>query len=159
MSRTYQLPDEAVAERQRAEYIQTRRSVPGVTGQRSGVRNGSEESQGSGDSDGSAWGSGFQPRERVETVRNCAALPRDFVEGVVLRVAGALLGMTEDAAGAWNTGGKHQSNANDLESQELQIYLHKCSPALSECLLDFTWILKILTLTSVSRSKVSALTN
>ncbi|CAL8377643.1 unnamed protein product, partial [Boreogadus saida] len=42
------------------------------------------------------WGAGFQPRERVEKVRNCAALPRDFVDGVVLRVAKALLGLAED---------------------------------------------------------------
>lgn len=40
------------------------------------------------------WGSGFQPREKIETVRNCAALPRDFVDGVVLKVAMALLGLT-----------------------------------------------------------------
>uniref|UniRef100_A0A4W5PQY2 tRNA (uracil-O(2)-)-methyltransferase n=1 Tax=Hucho hucho TaxID=62062 RepID=A0A4W5PQY2_9TELE len=32
-------------------------------------------------------GPGFQPRERIETVRNCTALPRDFVDGIGLRVA------------------------------------------------------------------------
>ncbi|CAL8241975.1 unnamed protein product [Merluccius merluccius] len=45
---------------------------------------------------GSNWGVGFQPRERVEKVRNCAALPRDFVDSVVLRVATALLGLAMD---------------------------------------------------------------
>ncbi|XP_030193956.1 putative tRNA (uracil-O(2)-)-methyltransferase [Gadus morhua] len=48
---------------------------------------------------GNDWGAGFQPRERVEKVRNCAALPRDFVDGVVLRVAKALLGLAEDDGG------------------------------------------------------------
>lgn len=110
MSRNYQLPDEAEVERQRAEYIQTRRSVPGATCQRSNMRNDSEGCHGSGDTQRSAWGSGFQPRERVETVRNCAALPRDLVDSVVLRVASSLLGMTEDDGGGvtgnWNRGGK-----------------------------------------------------
>lgn len=103
MSRNYHLPDEAEAERRRAEYIHTRRSVPRVTG-----RNDHDGCCGSGDSHGSSWGSGFQPRERVEAVRNCAALPRDVVDGVVLRVASCLLGMTEDAGatGDWNRGGK-----------------------------------------------------
>lgn len=104
MSRSYTLPDEAEAERRRAEYIQSRRVLPGVTGQRSDV--GSD----SGGCHGSAWGSGFQPRERVEAVRNCAALPRDLVDGVVLLVARAVLGMSEGggqgAAGDWNRGGK-----------------------------------------------------
>ena len=67
---------------------------------------------------GNDWGAGFQPRERVEKVRNCAALPRDFVDGVVLRVAKALLGLAEDDGGpptptpaaaadvVWNPGGR-----------------------------------------------------
>lgn len=74
------------------------------------MRNDSEGCHGSGDTQRSAWGSGFQPRERVETVRNCAALPRDLVDSVVLRVASSLLGMTEDDGGGvtgnWNRGGK-----------------------------------------------------
>ncbi|EMP26433.1 Putative tRNA (uracil-O(2)-)-methyltransferase [Chelonia mydas] len=40
---------------------------------------------------GRVWLSGFQPREKVEQVRNCAALPRDFVDVVVLTVARLLL--------------------------------------------------------------------
>ncbi|CAG00715.1 unnamed protein product, partial [Tetraodon nigroviridis] len=109
MRRNYQLPDEAEVERRRAEYIQTRRSAPGATCQRSDMRKDSGGCHGSGEAHGSAWGSGFQPRERVETVRNCAALPRDLVDRVVLRVVGALLGMAEDGGGGvtgdWNRGG------------------------------------------------------
>ncbi|XP_065591901.1 probable tRNA (uracil-O(2)-)-methyltransferase isoform X2 [Cyrtonyx montezumae] len=37
------------------------------------------------------WMPGFQPREKVEQTRNCAALPRDFVDDVVLNVANLLL--------------------------------------------------------------------
>lgn len=112
-SRSYQLPDEAEAERRRAEYIQARTSVPGVTCQRSDMSNDGQGCHGSGDAHGSAWGSGFQPRERLEAVRNCAALPRDLVEGVVLRVAASLLGMAGDEGGGgtddWNGGGKRSA--------------------------------------------------
>lgn len=67
---------------------------------------------------GCDWGNGFQPREKIETVRNCAALPRDFVDGVVLKVAMTLLGLPgekteeeeENEIGkeriGWNAGGK-----------------------------------------------------
>ncbi|KAM6261777.1 putative tRNA (uracil-O(2)-)-methyltransferase isoform 1-T1 [Porphyrio hochstetteri] len=37
------------------------------------------------------WMPGFQPREKVEQIRNCASLPRDFVDDVVLSVANLLL--------------------------------------------------------------------
>ncbi|NWV63627.1 TRM44 methyltransferase, partial [Malurus elegans] len=37
------------------------------------------------------WMLGFQPREKVEKIRNCASLPRDFVDDVVLSVANLLL--------------------------------------------------------------------
>lgn len=110
MSRNYQPPDQAEAERRRAEFIQARRSAPGVTCERSDVRHDGQRCHGSGDSHSSAWGSGFRPRERREVVRNCAALPRDLVEGVVLRVAASLLGMTGDEGGGvtdgWSGGGK-----------------------------------------------------
>lgn len=110
MSRSYRLPDEAKAERRRAEYIQARAPVPGVACQRSDVSHDGQGCHGSGDAHGSAWGSGFRPRERLEAVRNCAALPRDLVEGVVLRVAASLLGLAEDEGGGgadgWNRGGK-----------------------------------------------------
>lgn len=112
-SRNYELPDEAEAERRRANYVESRKTRAGVTVQGSDVRNEGACRHGDKDTDrtrGSSWGAGFQPRDRVETVRNCAALPRDFVDGVVLQVANVLLGMTEGdgggAAGEWNRGGK-----------------------------------------------------
>ena len=61
------------------------------------------------------WLSGFQPREKVEHLRNCATLPRDFIDQVVLQVAHLLLDREEqisigDASSssskAWNRGGR-----------------------------------------------------
>lgn len=111
MSRNYQLPEETEAERRRTDYIQSRKAVPLGTVHGSDVRNDCwHESRDSDRTPGSSWGAGFQPRERVETVRNCATLPRDFVDGIVLQVANVLLGMTDDdgAGGVidWNRGGK-----------------------------------------------------
>lgn len=126
MSRNYQLPDEAEVERQRAEYIQTRRSVPGGHRQRSDMTNDSEGCHGSEETHRSAWGSGFQPRERLEAVRNCAALPRDLVDSVVLRVAGSLLGMTEDDGGGatdgWNRGGKPPIQRTFIQSRDQRTF-------------------------------------
>lgn len=64
---------------------------------------------------GRVWLSGFQPREKVEQVRNCAALPRDFVDVVVLTVARLLLNAAQKKPwdhtldvrlNTWNKGGK-----------------------------------------------------
>lgn len=125
-SRNYQLPDEAEAEQRRANYIESRKAASGVTVQRSDTRYDGGCCHGSKDTNRTSWGAGFQPRERLEMVRNCAALPRDFVDGVVLRVANVLLGMTEDGGGGatspeWNRGGKlpdtkHSSQANKHKS-------------------------------------------
>ena len=57
------------------------------------------------------WLSGFHPREKAERLRNCAALPREFVDRVVLQVAHLLLGRRSPPGGsaqAWNRGGNHQ---------------------------------------------------
>nr|XP_057924818.1 probable tRNA (uracil-O(2)-)-methyltransferase [Doryrhamphus excisus] len=90
-SRSYQTSDEAQAEDRRARYIQSR------------------VSEVESDPVSSSWGSGFQPREKVEVVRNCATLSHDFVDDVVLRVADALLALTvadgQSFSSEWNTGG------------------------------------------------------
>lgn len=60
------------------------------------------------------WMPGFCPREKAERVRNCAALPRDFIDQVVLQVANLLLdgknlttGSAEDGSlKTWNEGGR-----------------------------------------------------
>ncbi|XP_077598350.1 putative tRNA (uracil-O(2)-)-methyltransferase [Stigmatopora nigra] len=88
--RTYEACDEAQAEERRVQFIRSRQS-PSVD-----------------DDTGKAWGSGFRPRERVEVVRNCMALSRDLVDGVVLRVAHALLAMPDERPSCpegWKRGG------------------------------------------------------
>ncbi|XP_068164537.1 probable tRNA (uracil-O(2)-)-methyltransferase isoform X2 [Antennarius striatus] len=89
-SRNYPPCDEEEAERRRVGFLRSR------------------QTKGTDGTPGGSWGAGFQPRDRVEAVRNCAALPRDFVDGVVLQVAHFLLGMTEDggegSSGDWNRG-------------------------------------------------------
>ncbi|KFP88811.1 putative tRNA (uracil-O(2)-)-methyltransferase, partial [Apaloderma vittatum] len=47
---------------------------------------------------GTIWMPGFHPREKVEQIRNCASLPRDFVDDVVLKVANLLLNATPQKA-------------------------------------------------------------
>lgn len=64
---------------------------------------------------GTTWMPGFQPREKVVQIRNCASLPRDFVDDVVLNVAKLLLSATPPKSCSnmhggntdiWNQGGE-----------------------------------------------------
>ncbi|XP_069374675.1 probable tRNA (uracil-O(2)-)-methyltransferase isoform X2 [Paralichthys olivaceus] len=132
-SRNYPPSDEAEAERRRVHYIQSRQTTPG--GQRSDIGDYGDGCHGNADDDitsGSSWGAGFQPRDRVEVVRNCASLPRDFVDGVVLQVANSLLGMTVDDSGGhhgnWNRGGSLSVSevAGLLEQETLQLLKKEC---------------------------------
>lgn len=81
------------------------------------------------------WVPGFCPREKAERVRNCAALPRDFVDQVVLQVASLLLdgkfnaGNSEDGAlKTWNGGGSLSlaEVAAELDSETLQRLKREC---------------------------------
>ncbi|XP_061769871.1 probable tRNA (uracil-O(2)-)-methyltransferase isoform X2 [Nerophis ophidion] len=102
-TRNYQAFDEAQVEDRRAQYIQNRGSA---------IKK---------DHVSSSWGSGFHPREKVEVVRNCGTLSRDFVDDVVIRVADALLRMTADggqSCSSWNTGGS-------LSLGEVALLLHQ----------------------------------
>eukprot|EP00064_Thunnus_orientalis_P006117 superscaffoldBa00000622_g6132 len=134
-SRSYQASDEAQAEHRRACYIQSRQTVSGVTVQGSDIRNDRDCCHGNAETNrtpGSSWGAGFQPRDKVEVVRNCAALPRDFVDGIVLQVANVLLGMTVDDGGGlstdWNRGGSLSVSevAGLLEQENLQLLKKEC---------------------------------
>lgn len=122
MSRNYQPFAEAEVEQRRAHYIQSRHITPGVIVQGSDVTEHVTDSDGT---PGGYWGAGFQPRDRAATVRNCATLPRDFVDGVVLRVANVLLEMTENddgrSSGDWNQGGKPQHNSDRTSEINKQI--------------------------------------
>ncbi|XP_028284959.1 putative tRNA (uracil-O(2)-)-methyltransferase [Parambassis ranga] len=134
-SRSYLPPDEAEAEQRRSHYIQSRQTACGVAVQRSDTRKDMDCCHGNTDSDGApgySWGAGFQPRDRVEMVRNCATLSRDFVDGVVLQVATVLLGMTvADSGGSsseWNQGGSLSVSevAGLLEQETLQLLKKEC---------------------------------
>ncbi|KAK6292140.1 hypothetical protein J4Q44_G00379250 [Coregonus suidteri] len=132
-SRSYQLSDEPQAEECRVKYIQGRQTCSGVTVRESNAEGEAEHNHSETDRiHGTNWGAGFQPRERIETVRNCAALPRDFVDGIVLRVANSLLGLTKDEGGdvpsTWNTGGRLSVRevAELLEQETLQVLKKEC---------------------------------
>lgn len=126
-SRTYPPAAEAAVDEQRTQYVLSRRGCPGgppVEGPApapSGVVAGNADHCPSGHSDGHSaldaeaggrWLPGFHPREKVERVRNCAALPREFIDHVVLQVADLLLGGKQSSRSChsgslktWNRGG------------------------------------------------------
>ncbi|XP_049997124.1 probable tRNA (uracil-O(2)-)-methyltransferase isoform X1 [Alexandromys fortis] len=82
------------------------------------------------------WMPGFCPREKAERVRNCAALPRDFIDQVVLQVANLLLdgknlttGSSEDGSlKTWNEGGSLSlaEVAAELSPETLQQLKREC---------------------------------
>lgn len=82
------------------------------------------------------WMPGFCPREKAERVRNCAALPRDFIDQVVLQVANLLLdgknlttGSSEDESlKTWNEGGSLSlaEVAAELSPETLQRLKREC---------------------------------
>ncbi|NXI43793.1 TRM44 methyltransferase, partial [Galbula dea] len=65
------------------------------------------------------WMPGFQPRAKVEQVRNCASLPRDFVDDVVLKVANLLLNTTPQKSSS-NMHGGNMTTWNQGESLSLK---------------------------------------
>uniref|UniRef100_A0A8C0FGQ7 tRNA (uracil-O(2)-)-methyltransferase n=1 Tax=Bubo bubo TaxID=30461 RepID=A0A8C0FGQ7_BUBBB len=68
---------------------------------------------------GTTWMPGFQPREKVEQIRNCASLPRDFVDDVVLNVANLLLNATPQKSCS-NTHAGNTNTWNQGESLSLK---------------------------------------
>lgn len=129
-SRTYSPAGEVSMDDQRTQYINSRRGRPvsphgeapapspsqGCAGHPQG-----HQALDSGAAEGGAeaqadqlWLSGFQPREKAERVRNCATLPQDFIDQVVLQVAHLLLDGEQLNPGsapcggskAWNRGGR-----------------------------------------------------
>lgn len=119
VSRNYLQSDEDQAEQRRVHYIQSRRAGSaavvkgGVKSTTTNVDMNDRNQDSAVGTPRSGWGAGFRPRDKVETVRNCAALPRAFVEAVVLQVATVLLDMTAEGshAGNWNPGGKDRTHS------------------------------------------------
>uniref|UniRef100_A0AAR2LEJ7 tRNA (uracil-O(2)-)-methyltransferase n=1 Tax=Pygocentrus nattereri TaxID=42514 RepID=A0AAR2LEJ7_PYGNA len=144
-SRSYEEPEGELAEARRTDYIRGRQvsytSFTNVTQKDHSRHNHHGDGQEIPEP-GSEWGSGFQPREKTETVRNCAALPRDLVDGVVLKVARALLELTAEAGeegknsswkdtNNWHAGGEKSSLsirevAELLDQSTLQTLKKEC---------------------------------
>ncbi|KAJ8382933.1 hypothetical protein SKAU_G00037110 [Synaphobranchus kaupii] len=77
------------------------------------------------------WGEGFQPREKVQITRNCTSLPRDFIDGIVLRVGRALLALDREDSphkDAWKRGGSLSVKevAEMLDKETLQTLKKEC---------------------------------
>ncbi|XDV17719.1 hypothetical protein PO909_023539 [Leuciscus waleckii] len=132
--RRYSEAEEPMVEERRSDYIRGREALFTSSGVSMNVNqcgnrgphndNGQNISTPAND-----WVNGFQPREKTEAVRNCSALPRDFVDAVVLRVAKALLSLTardiesSDCVDAWNTGAKRAGAFADPRGLMLQEFL------------------------------------
>uniref|UniRef100_A0A8C2ING3 tRNA (uracil-O(2)-)-methyltransferase n=2 Tax=Cyprinus carpio TaxID=7962 RepID=A0A8C2ING3_CYPCA len=138
--RRYREAEEAVVEKQRSDYIKRREALFTTSGASMNVNQSGHYRLNHSDNGQKIstpvnnWVNGFQPREKTETVRNCAALPRDFVDAVVLRVAKALLSLTErntessSCGDTWNTGGSVLISevVNLLDQSSLQALKKEC---------------------------------
>ncbi|XP_078534662.1 putative tRNA (uracil-O(2)-)-methyltransferase isoform X2 [Lissotriton helveticus] len=161
-SRTYQPRDEALIDEQRKEYIKNQQSdvtrkkdysscsitdcmqISNHFSQSDAGCNDEKEHQhclypedNSKASESRAWISGFLPREKNEQTRNCATLPRDFIDQVVLQVANLLLDtakeaqvecVSEENAKSWNCGSSLplKDVAEYLDRETLQRLKNEC---------------------------------
>uniref|UniRef100_A0A8C3YME2 tRNA (uracil-O(2)-)-methyltransferase n=1 Tax=Catagonus wagneri TaxID=51154 RepID=A0A8C3YME2_9CETA len=145
-SRTYPPAAEAAADEQRRRYINRRRgqgpaSPPPRAATGGAHRPGGGGGLGTGPGQPGAqaegpWLSGFHPREKAERVRNCASLPREFVDRVVLQVADLLLGGQQSnprssqsgRAEAWNRGARLSlaEVAGELDGATLRRLKREC---------------------------------
>ncbi|XP_052636543.1 probable tRNA (uracil-O(2)-)-methyltransferase isoform X2 [Harpia harpyja] len=76
---------------------------------------------------GTTWMPGFQPREKVVQIRNCASLPQDFVDDVVLNVANLLLNATPPKSCSNMHGGNTNiwNQGESLSLKEVAEHLNK----------------------------------
>ncbi|XP_056658348.1 probable tRNA (uracil-O(2)-)-methyltransferase isoform X1 [Monodelphis domestica] len=162
-SRTYSATEEALVDKQRTEYIDRRQysaqiphiedscSSPGSTVEtdhcdhhvslnclRDEPSKGQfPENERKVPQENGIWINGFQPRDKIEQVRNCASLPRDFIDHIVLKVANLLLNGKQqnprkDPCGGssktWNRGGSLSlaEVANQLDRETLQRLKREC---------------------------------
>ncbi|KAM6221806.1 putative tRNA (uracil-O(2)-)-methyltransferase [Rhynchocyon petersi] len=146
-SRTYPATEEASVDKQRTLYIQSHGGPLGPPCPRSsppppGVQDSGAEPEPVAPTPPPPevlWVPSFRPREKLERVRNCATLPRDFLDKVVLQVARQLLGRTQDstshgeppdivAGKPWNQGGSLSlaEVASELDKETLQRLKAEC---------------------------------
>ncbi|XP_037241598.1 probable tRNA (uracil-O(2)-)-methyltransferase [Falco rusticolus] len=76
---------------------------------------------------GTVWMPKFQPREKVEQIRNCASLPQDFVDDVVLNVANLLLNAVPQKSCSNMLGGNTNTwnQGESLSLKEVAEHLNK----------------------------------
>ncbi|XP_006893727.1 PREDICTED: probable tRNA (uracil-O(2)-)-methyltransferase [Elephantulus edwardii] len=138
-SRTYPAAEEASVDAQRTVYIQSqggprRQPCSGPLQPPPEAQEVGTEAQppAPGASPCRLWVPGFRPREKVERVRNCASVPRDLVDRVVLQVAQRLLSTGEPHANGggtpWNPGGSLSLTeiAGELDQETLQQLKREC---------------------------------
>lgn len=134
-ARTYPPAAEAAVDEQITRYINSRRGCPALAPAQGpppappraaagGVDPGGRPDGRSALDAGAegCWLPGFHPREKAERVRNCASLPREFVDQVVLQVANLLLGGEQPSPGgprrgsadAWRGGGNRPHRPGHL---------------------------------------------
>ncbi|XP_020847928.1 putative tRNA (uracil-O(2)-)-methyltransferase isoform X1 [Phascolarctos cinereus] len=164
ISRTYPATEEALVDKQRTQYIDSRQSCAQIhhSEDSSCSSSGSTietkhcdhhtylnclsdeppkgqfpENEGKVPQEDGIWINGFQPRDKIEQVRNCASLPRDFIDHIVLKVANLLLnGKQQNAkedpcdgsSKTWNRGGSLSlaEVANRLDRETLQRLKREC---------------------------------
>ncbi|XP_044151759.1 probable tRNA (uracil-O(2)-)-methyltransferase isoform X2 [Bufo gargarizans] len=146
-SRSYSPAEEPQADAQRAQYISSH-SADSVTSQAASETSTHHTDDATGDvntdritdcsrTEHGDWISGFQPRDKVEKVRNCVSLPRDFIDKVVLQVAQLLLcsdpgekvNLSKDGAErSWNRGRSLpiREVAEVLDKETLQRLKNEC---------------------------------
>ncbi|XP_061225427.1 probable tRNA (uracil-O(2)-)-methyltransferase isoform X2 [Neopsephotus bourkii] len=138
-SRTYPPAEHALIDKQITQYINNRQTCAVVMCNRKVACShkahsddvckepSSELPENETETAGTVWMPGFQPREKVEQIRNCASLPRDFVDDVVLSVANLLL----NANSQKSCSDTHDGNTNtwnqgeSLSLKEVAEHLHK----------------------------------
>ncbi|XP_036621535.1 probable tRNA (uracil-O(2)-)-methyltransferase isoform X2 [Trichosurus vulpecula] len=163
-SRTYPATEEALVDKQRTQYIDSRQSCARIphSEESSCASSGSTietnhcdhhiylnclsdkppkgqfpENEKKMPQEDGIWINGFQPRDKIEQVRNCASLPRDFIDHIVLKVANLLLNgkqqnLKEDpcdgSSKTWNRGGSLSlaEVANQLDKETLQRLKREC---------------------------------
>ncbi|XP_018410473.1 PREDICTED: probable tRNA (uracil-O(2)-)-methyltransferase [Nanorana parkeri] len=141
-SRTYLPEEEDQIDKERTRYIASHSND--TSGSREDPvhcdhsTNGEESSDVSPDDPGTGhknWLPSFRPRDKVEQIRNCALLPRDFIDKVVLQVAQLLLhqnaeGNPNDTGtqGTWNRGRclPIREVAEVLDKETLQRLKNEC---------------------------------
>ncbi|XP_075050481.1 putative tRNA (uracil-O(2)-)-methyltransferase [Mixophyes fleayi] len=146
-TRRYPPQEEAQVDEQRAQYIASHSSDSTGAKDDSRLCDGHADSaDGEKSSDVSTkcpkiehtnWIAGFRPRDKVEQIRNCVLLPRDFIDKVVLQVAQLLLcSNTEDQSDSVHDGAEYTWNkgrclplrevAEVLDRETLQRLKNEC---------------------------------